>query len=64
MLGGERGRCCRRGRRLEVHITTGAGLFGPGRAAAARRVPVHTCTLATSHFPTVGREVGRGWGEG
>lgn len=57
-LGVERGRCwcCSRG--LEVHVTTGARLFGPGRAMAARRVPVHTGTLTTCHFPTAGREGG------
>lgn len=62
VLGGERGRCCCGRNRLEVHITTGAGLFGPGRAAAPRGVPVHASTLATCHFPTVGREGGRGLG--
>lgn len=69
-LGVERGRCwcCSRG--LEVHVTTGARLFGPGRAMAAGRVPVHTGTLTTCHFPTAGREGGNqgerdteGWNE-
>lgn len=63
VLGGERGRCCcRGGGRLEVHVATGAGLFGPRRAAAPRRVPVHASTLTASHFPTEGR--GEEEGEG
>lgn len=57
-LGVERGRCWCRSRWLQVHVATGAGLFGPGRAMAAGRVPVHTGTLATCHFPTAGREGG------
>lgn len=58
VLGVERGRCWCWSRGLEVHVTTGARLFGPGRAMAARRVPVHTGTLTTCHFPTAGREGG------
>lgn len=57
MLGTERGRCCCHCRRwLEVHVTTGTRLFGPGRATATRGVSVHTSTLATCHFPTARRE--------
>lgn len=63
MLGAEWGRWCCHGRwRLEVHITTGTGLFA-GRATATRGVPVHTSTLATCHFPVVRREGGRGLGK-
>lgn len=65
VLGAERGGCgCRGGGRLEVHITTGAGLFGSGRGAAPRGVPVHASTLTTRHFPTVGREDGETMGGG
>lgn len=64
MLGGKRGRRCCHGRwRLEVHIATGARLFGPGRATAPRGVPVHTGTLAAPHFPTAEGRVGEDGGE-
>lgn len=58
MLGVEQDRCCCCCQRLEVHITTGARLFGPGRATASGGVPVHAGTLTTRHFPIVGREGG------
>lgn len=59
VLGAEQGRCrCCCCQWLKVHVTTGARLFGPGRATASRGVPVHTGTLTTCHFPTVGREGG------
>lgn len=66
VLGGKQDRCCccwcRR--RLEVHVTTRAKLLGPGGASTAWRVAVHAGTLATCHFPTVGREgMGEGWGK-
>lgn len=63
VLGGERGRCCCRGRGwLQVHIATGARLFGPRRATPSRWLSVHTGTFTACHFPTEGVEVGKGCG--